>query len=286
MNSQNQHLKHYTRRKFKSLFFKMLIVALTCIAITPMIVIFYYVFKSGYKTLNLNFLTALPVPTGEEGGGMSNALVGSATMIGLASLIGIPIGIMGGTYLSEYPKHRLSSAFRYVIDLMTSLPSIVIGLYVYAVLVVPMKGFSAYAGSAALALIMFPIVVKSTEEVLRLVSQSIREAGLALGLPRWKVITFVILKGSISSILTGILLAISRIAGETAPLLLTAFGNQFWPESLSEPTSSLTVQIYNYAISPFEDQHAQAWTGALVLLLTILLFNLIARFMTNKRERT
>jgi phosphate transport system permease protein len=168
---------------------------------------------------------------------------------------------------------------------MTSIPSIVIGLYVYSMVVVPMKGFSAYAGAAALALLMFPIIVKSTEEVLKLLPQNIREAGLALGIPRWRVILSIILKGSIPSLTTGILLSIARVSGETAPLLLTAFGNQYWSDGLNQPTSSLTVQIYNYAISPFQEWHKQAWAGAFVLLITVLIFNLTARWIIVQNQK-
>lgn len=264
---------------------KLVLIFLTVLAIVPLAIIFFHVIKSGYSALSYEFLTSLPAPVGQPGGGIANALLGSFTMVALASVIGIPVGIFGGTYLSEYPNGKLSSTFRFIVDLMTSIPSIVIGLYVYSMIVVPMKGFSAYAGAAALALLMFPIVVKSTEEVLRLLPQNIREAGLALGIPRWRVILSIILKGSIPSITTGVLLSIARVSGETAPLLLTAFGNQYWAEGLNQPTSSLTVQIYNYAISPFQEWHQQAWAGAFILLLTVLIFNLIARWIIVRNQK-
>ncbi len=275
----------YSRRKFKNKFMKVVLVFLTTLAIIPLAIIFFHVIKSGYSALSYDFLTSLPAPMGQSGGGIANALIGSLTMIALASVIGVPLGIFGGTYLSEYPHGKLSSVFRFIVDLMTSIPSIVIGLYVYSMIVVPMKGFSAYAGALALALLMFPIVVKSTEEVLRLLPQNIREAGLALGIPRWRVILSIILKGSIPSITTGVLLSIARVSGETAPLLLTAFGNQYWAEGLNQPTSSLTVQIYNYAISPFQEWHKQAWAAAFILLMTVFVFNLIARWILVRNQK-
>ncbi len=275
----------YSHRKLKNKFMKLILILLTMLAIIPLGIIFFYVIKSGFSALSYEFLTSLPAPVGQPGGGIANALLGSFTMVALASLVGVPAGIFGGTYLSEYPNGKLSSTFRFIVDLMTSIPSIVIGLYIYSMIVVPMKGFSAYAGAAALALLMFPIVVKSTEEVLRLLPQNIREAGLALGIPRWRVILSIILKGSIPSITTGVLLSIARVSGETAPLLLTAFGNQYWAEGLNQPTSSLTVQIYNYAISPFKEWHQQAWAGAFILLLTVLIFNLIARWIIVRNQK-
>lgn len=275
----------YSHRKLKNKFMKLVLIFLTLLAIIPLAIIFFHVIKSGYSALSLEFLTSLPAPVGQPGGGIANALLGSLTMVALASVVGVPVGIFGGTYLSEYPNGKLSSTFRFIVDLMTSIPSIVIGLYVYSMIVVPMKGFSAYAGAAALAILMFPIVVKSTEEVLRLLPQNIREAGLALGIPRWRVILSIILKGSIPSITTGVLLSIARVSGETAPLLLTAFGNQYWAEGLNQPTSSLTVQIYNYAISPYQEWHQQAWAGAFILLLTVLIFNLIARWIIVRNQK-
>jgi phosphate transport system permease protein len=275
----------YSHRKIKNKFMKLVLVLLTALAIIPLAIIFFHVVKSGFSALSYDFLTSLPAPVGQPGGGIANAILGSLTMIALASLIGVPIGVFGGTYLSEYPNGKLSSTLRFVVDLMTSIPSIVIGLYVYSMIVVPMKGFSAYAGALALALLMFPIVVKSTEEVLRLLPQNIREAGLALGIPRWRVILSIILKGSIPSITTGVLLSIARVSGETAPLLLTAFGNQYWAEGLNQPTASLTVQIYNYAISPFQEWHKQAWAGAFILLLTVFIFNLMARWIIVRNQK-
>lgn len=267
------------KRKLKSMIMKSFIIFMSFTATIPLFIVFYHVIKSGIQYIQPSFFTSLPTPIGQPGGGMANALVGSLKMIGLACVIGIPIGVFGGVFLSEYGKGKIAYTVKFVVDLMTSIPSIVVGLYIYSVVVVPMKGFSAYAGSLALTVLMFPIIVKTTEEVLKLIPQHTREAGLALGIPRWRVILSIILKGSIPSVATGVLLAIARVSGETAPLILTAFGNRFWSESLSQPTASLPVQIYSYAISPFEEWHQQAWAGAFMLLLTVFTFNLVARLL-------
>lgn len=273
-------------RKLKNKFMKFIFAFLTVLALIPLFIIFLHVIKSGINAINYDFITQLPAPAGQPGGGIANAILGSITMVALAAIIAVPLGVLGGTYLSEYKGGKLSSVFRFVVDLMTSIPSIIVGLYIYSVIVLPMKGFSAYAGALALALLMFPIVVKSTEEILKLLPTNIREAGLALGIPRWRVIVSIILRGSVPGITTGVLLAIARVSGETAPLLFTAFGNQFWANSLNQPTSSLTVQIYTYAISPFQEWHEQAWGAAFILLLTIFIFNLVARWLLlrNKNE--
>lgn len=247
------------------------------VAITPLLMVFSHILREGIPALGWDFFTQKPAPTGQPGGGMGNAIVGSLILIGLASVIAVPVGILGGVYLSEYGHGRVANLFRWSIDLLTSLPSIVVGLFIYAAVVLPMKSFSAIAGALALALLMLPIVVKTTEEVLKLMPQHVREAGLALGLPRWRVIIFVVLRGRLPAVLTGLVLALARISGETAPLLITAFGNLNWPQSLNQPTPSLPVQIYNYAISPFHDWHRQAWAGALTLVTLIFILNLGAR---------
>jgi phosphate transport system permease protein len=213
---------------------------------------------------------------------MANSLVGSTILISLASLIGVPWGIGVGVYLSEYSRGNIAKTLRFTTDLLTSVPSIIIGLFIYSVIVKPLKGFSAYAGGAALAVIMIPFVARSTEEVLKLVPQHIREAGLALGLPRWKVILWVVLKGSRAGVITGIMLALARVAGETAPLLVTAFNNRFWSHSLNQPTASLPVQIFTYAISPYDEWHRQAWAGAFMLVMFIFGINLITRFIFSR----
>ena len=254
------------------------------IALVPLLSVFGYVVSKGYSALNFEFFTSLPTPVGTPGGGVANSLLGSGTIVGIAGLIGIPWGIAVGVYLSEYGVGKVAAFMRFTTDLMTSIPSIVIGIFVYSVLVKPWLGFSAYAGGAALAIIIIPIVARTTEEVLRLVSASVREAALALGIPRWKVILRVVVRGSLPGILTGVMLAIARVAGETSPLLMTAFNNRFWSHGLGEPTATLPVQIYTYAISPFEDWHRQAWAGALVLTFFVLVLSLLARAILSRNK--
>lgn len=273
------------RRKVKHIWMISLIGVATVLAVIPLFAVFIYILQKGLPALNWNFFFHLPAPTGESGGGMGNAILGSLVMIAMATLLGLPIGVFGGVYLSEYPDGKLPKVFRMVTDLLTSLPSIVVALFIYVVLVVPFKGFSAYAGSAALTVLMIPIIVKTTEEVLKLLPQHVREAGLALGIPRWRVIVSIVLKGSSSAVITGVILAIARISGETAPLLITAFGNRNWPQQLSQPTASLPVQIYNYAISPYEDWHQQAWGGAFVLVSLVFTINLSARLVLRNKYK-
>jgi phosphate transport system permease protein len=230
----------------------------------------------------LDFFTQLSKPVGETGGGMKHAMMGTLYIVSLGALIAIPIGITCGVYLSEFRKSKLSKTLKLTVDLMSGIPSIVIGIFAYLVVVVPLKSFSALAGGIALSIIMLPIIIKTSEEILKLVPDHIREAGLALGLPRWKVILFIVLKGSVSNLLTGVILAISRASGETAPLLFTAFGNMYISYQINEPMASLPVQIYTYAISPFKDWQQQAWAGAFVLMVLILTMNLFARFVLTK----
>lgn len=269
-------------RKAKSVFMTFLIGVLTGIAVLPLFLVFVFVIRNGAPAMNYEFFTSLPAPVGQAGGGMANALVGSLIMVACAGLIAIPMGILVGVMLSEYREDRFPLIVRFVVDLLISIPSIVIGLFAYALVVIPFKTFSGWAGIAALALIMFPPIVKSTEEVLRLVPNAVREAGLALGLSRWRVSIYVVLKGSRSAVTTGVILALARAAGETAPLLFTAFGNRFWPQSLSQPMPSLPVQIYTYAISPFNDWHRQAWAGAFLLLMIVFIINVAARVLLTR----
>jgi phosphate transport system permease protein len=237
-----------------------------------------YIAWKGVSSLSISFLTNLPKPVGEPGGGIANAIVGSAKVVGLAGVLGIPIGVLSGVYLSEYGKNsRFAFLVRYAADVLNGVPSIVIGLFAYALVVVPFKRFSALSGSIALALIMIPIVLRNTEEFLRLVPGTIREAALALGIPRWKVVTFIVLPTAGRGILTGALLALSRVAGETAPLVFTAFGNRFWDQGWLNPIATLPLTLYNYAISPYEDWHRQAWAAALILMIFVLAINLTAR---------
>lgn len=267
---------HNRRKLIDVLMCGMLFVACAA-ALIPLFSVLAYVVWNGAAHLNWDFFTQLPKPVGETGSGMANALVGTCTLVGIASAIGVPWGIAAGVFLSEYGDGKLGTLVRFATDMLASVPSIVTGLFVYALIVVPMGGFSAVAGGAALGIIMIPIVARSTEEIVRLVPVHIREAGLALGLARWKVILRIVLRGSVSGITTGVMLAVARVAGETAPLLLTALNNQFWNPSLHGPIASLPVQIYSYAISPFSEWHGLAWAGALLLVLMVFVVNVLAR---------
>src|SRR6185369_5817330 len=231
--------------------------------------------------LSWSFFTHLPKPVGEPGGGMANALVGTFELLGLASLMGVPIGVLGGVYLSEYGGRKLNWWLRFLADILNGVPSIIWGIVVYALVVVPMKGFSAWAGATVLGLMMIPLVMRTTEEVLALVPNSYREAALALGITQWRTIVQIVMRTALRGIITGVLLALARMAGETAPLLFTAFGNRFWAHRLSDPIAALPLQIFNYAISPYDDWHRQAWAGALVLLLLVTSINVAVRFLTR-----
>jgi len=240
----------------------------------------------GLTSLNLSFFTQLPKPVGEAGGGMANAIVGSLTLVTLACIMGLPVGVLAGVYLAEYGGGRLGWWIRFAADVLNGVPSIVIGIYAYTLIVIPMHSFSAYAGGFALSVIMLPIVARTTEEMVKLVPNSLREASLALGVPAWRTTLWVVVRSARGGIITGIMLAVARVSGETAPLLFTAFGNQFWHRSLGGPISSLPVQIYTFAISPFDDWHRQAWAGALVLLMLISLTSLSVRLLTRGRFRS
>lgn len=280
MNSaqlQTYLVESQARRRWNDRAMQLVLLLATLVALTPLFSVLIYVMSRGIPGLNFSFFTQIPKPVGETGGGMANALVGTCTLVGLASLVGIPWGVAAGVYLSEYGRTRLAGVIRFATDMLASVPSIVIGLFVYALLVIPMGGFSSVAGGVALGVIMIPTIARSTEEMLRLVPTHIREAGLALGLPRWKVILRIVLRGCVSAITTGVMLAIARVAGETAPLLFTALNNRFWATGLDQPIASLPVQIYSYAISPFEEWHTQAWAGALVLVLLVFVLNMAAR---------
>lgn len=269
-------------RAIKNRLFTIMIILSAVIVLVPLFMIIQFVFIQGAGSLNLSFFTELPAPVGEIGGGMKHAILGTIYIVLLGALIAVPIGVTCGIYLCEFSKSKLSKTLKLTVDLMSGIPSIVIGIFAYLIVVIPLKSFSALAGAVALSIIMLPIIIKTSEEILKLVPNHIREAGLALGLPRWKVILFIILKGSVSNLLTGIILAISRAAGETAPLLFTAFGNMYLRFNMLEPMATLPVQIYTYAISPFKDWQRQAWAGAFVLMVLILTLNLFARFVLTK----
>jgi phosphate transport system permease protein len=249
-------------------------------ALITVVVLFFilgYLVVHGGASINWNFFTKLPTPVGESGGGMANAIVGSAKLLFLASIIGVPVGFLGGVYLAEFSGGTVAFIVRYAADLLNGVPSIVIGIFAYAVLVLPFKHYSTLAGAAALALMMVPITLRSTEQFLQAVPGSLREGAMALGASKAKTIATVIVPAAYRGILTAILLALARVAGETAPLLFTAFGNRFWSTGWEEPTASLPVMIYTYAISPYDDWHRQAWAAGLVLLGLILVVNILAR---------
>jgi phosphate transport system permease protein len=254
----------------------------TLFAICILLIIFAYIAWQGIGAVSLRFLLDSPRPVG-EGGGIGNAIVGSLVLLLLASAFGMPIGIAVGVYLSEFGKGTFAGLVRFVVDTLTGIPSIVTGVFVYAIIVVPLKHFSALAGGVALALIMIPIVARTTEEMIKLVPHSLREGALALGAPQWRVTLGIVIPAAASGIATGAMLAVARVSGETAPLLFTAFGSRFFNYRLDQPIASLTVQIYNYAISPYDEWHAQAWAATLVLMTLILMINIVVRFFTRKK---
>lgn len=236
-----------------------------------------YLFVNGAASLDLAFFTELPAPVGEPGGGMANAIVGSGKILALAALFGVPIGFLGGVYLAEYAGPVGGFIVRYVTDLLNGVPSIVIGIFAYSLIVLKTKQFSALAGGVALGIMMIPIAVRSTEEFMRAVPTGLREAALALGAPKWRVLASVVIPAARDGILTGVMLNLARVAGETAPLLFTAFSNRYWSSGIDSPTASLPVMIYTYAISPYEDWHRQAWAAGFVLLMLVLTANVLAR---------
>jgi phosphate transport system permease protein len=254
----------------------------TLMAVGALLIILAHIAWQGIGSISWQFLIDRPRPVG-EGGGIGNAIVGSLLLLLISSLLGLPLGICVGIYLSEIGRGRLGGAVRFIVDTLTGIPSIVTGVFVYTIIVVPTKHFSALAGGIALAMIMIPIVARTTEEMLKLVPHSLREGALALGAPQWRVILGVVVPAAAPGIATGAMLAIARISGETAPLLFTAFGSRFFPESLNQPIASLTVQIYNYAISPYDEWHAQAWAATLVLMTLVLGINIMVRFLTRKK---
>jgi phosphate transport system permease protein len=259
--------------------------AAAALVILPLILVFGFLVYQGGSSLNLEFFTHMPKPVGEPGGGMANAIVGTLILIGLACGVGLPIGILGGLYLAEARDPKLPWIVRFLADVLNGVPSIVIGIFAYTLVVLPMRRFSALAGGVALGVIMIPIVLRTTEEIVRLVPASLREAGLALGLADWKVTLRIVLVTARAGIVTGVMVAVARIAGETAPLLFTAFGNRFWHSGLDQPIAALALQVFAYAISPYDDWHRQAWAGALVLITMVFLVSLAARLATRGLQR-
>jgi len=247
------------------------VAALTVIAVlVPLFAIFAYLVYKGIGSINLAFLTQTPKPVGEAGGGMANAIVGSMVILAIASLLGVPLGIGAGIFLSEYGRNRYGDIVRFVSDVLNGVPSIVIGIVAYGLVVLPQKHFSALAGGVALAIMMIPTIARTTEQMLLLVPQAIREAAYGLGVSRWRTTISITLRTATSGVITGVMLAFARVAGETAPLLFTAFGNQYWNWKTDQPTAALSLQIFTYAISPFDEWHRQAWAGALVLIVLIV----------------
>ena len=259
-----------------------LITIAALIVTVPLFLILGTVVVRGLGTFNWAFLTQIPKPIGEEGGGMGNAILGSVLLLGFASLIGVPLGIGAGIFLAEYGRNKFGNVVRFTADVLNGVPSVVIGMTAWALVVVPQGHFSLLSGSVALGIMMIPVISRTTEEVLLLVPQSIREAALGLGIPKWRTIISVVLRSASAGIVTSVILAFARIAGESAPLMFTAFGNEFWSSNPNQPVAALPLQIYKYAIQPYEQAHAQAWTAALVLISMIVLTVVFVRFIVGR----
>ncbi len=275
----------YVRRRWTNRAMAVLTFLCTVVVLAPLFFILFFLARTGLSALNLDFFTHLPGPAGEPGGGMANAIVGTLVLVGLAALLGVPVGVLGGMFLAEFPGSRLGHAVRLFADVMNGMPSIVMGLFAYTLLVLPLRHFSALAGGVALGVMLIPTVMRTTEEIVRLVPQSLREASLALGIPQWKTLLWIVLPAAAAGIVTGVMVGLARIAGETAPLLFTAFGNRFWNWDLLQPIAALPLQIFAYAISPFDDWHRQAWAGALVLVAIVLAINVAARYFAGRQAR-
>ncbi|HEU6448229.1 MAG TPA: phosphate ABC transporter permease PstA [Verrucomicrobiae bacterium] len=270
-------------RQFKDVLMQIITFICAVLVIAPLVLVFYHLVKLGFGSLNLDFFTHVPKALGEKGGGMANAIVGTFILIGEAAIVGVPIGVLGGIYLSEYGGSKMNWGIRFAADILNGVPSITWGVVVYGLMVIPMHGSSALAGGVVLGMMMIPLVMRTSEEVLQLVPPGYREASLALGISKWRTILQIVVRTALKGIITGVLLALARVAGETAPLLFTAFGNLGWAHSLKEPIAAMPLLIYNYATSPYEDWHRQAWAGALVLLLLVLFVNIVVRVMTRDR---
>jgi phosphate transport system permease protein len=275
----------YTRRRIINAFNLSVSVAATVFGLFWLIWLLWTLFDNGLHWLRLDVFTKMTPPPGSAGG-LSNAIAGSVMLTGVATLIGTPLGVLAGTFLAEFGRYsKMASIVRFVNDVLLSAPSIIIGVFVYEMMVVTMGHFSGWAGSMALALIMIPVVVRTTEDMMRLVPDTLREAAAALGAPRWKVISAVVYRASLTGILTGVLLAVARISGETAPLLFTALNNQFWSTNMNSPMPNLPVVIFQFAMSPYEDWHHLAWAGALLITLSVLFMNIVARTVLRPRRR-
>jgi len=273
----------YTQRKIVDLVARGLCVVATIVAIVPLVSVLYYVARAGVAGLSWDFFTSLPAPVGESGGGMKNAIVGTLILVGLAAAVGIPLGVMAGVYLAEFGDSRFARSVRFAADVMSGVPSIVVGIFAYTLVVLTMGRFSALAGGFALGILMLPTITRATEELVRLVPSTLREAALALGVPKWKVIVRVVLVTAAPGIATGVMLSVARVAGETAPLLFTSLNNRFWSTALDQPIGSLSVQIFTYAVAPYDDWHRQASAAAMVLVGMVLCLNIGARVLFRAR---
>jgi len=282
MPSKGEKLRLGLWRKFADNMATLGAATAALLVLAPLIAIFSYLVLKGIGSINWAFLTKAPVPVGEIGGGMGNAIAGSLIILAIASLIGVPLGIGSGIYLAEYGRDRFGDSIRFTADVLNGMPSIVIGIAIYGLVVVTQRHFSALAGGVALGVMMIPTVARATEEMLLMVPQSVREAALGLGIPHWRSTLFVTLRTATSGVITGVMLAFARVAGETAPLLFTAFGNQFWNWKLNQPTAALPLQIYAYAISPYDEWHRMAWAGALVLIVIIVTTVAVVRLAASR----
>jgi phosphate transport system permease protein len=276
-----EHLR-YLRRKAVNAFVAGLVTSLTVISVLILLIIVAYIALSGFASINIDFFTQIPKPYGEAGGGIAQAIAGTIMMLITAGLIAIPVGIGTAVYLSEYGRGRFADAVRFALDLLAELPSIVVGVFVWAVLVRYVTGYSGLAGAVALAIIMIPIIARSVEEILHLVPETLREAALALGTPPWRVVLRVVIPAVLPGILTGVVLSLARAAGETAPLLLTALGNSFFNFNLTQPMAAIPLQIYTYAISPYDDWHSKAWAASLILIAVVAIFSAVVRYFTGR----
>jgi phosphate transport system permease protein len=270
-------LSRYVRRRWTNRLMAGLTLSCALLVIAPLFLVLGFLVANGLSAINWAFFTQLPGAAGESNGGMGNAIAGTLMLMALAGAAGIPIGVLGGTFLAEYPQARLAQSARFTADVMNGIPSIVMGLFAYVLIVLPLRHFSALAGGVALGVMLIPTVMRTTEEMIRLVPTSVREAALALGIPQWRTTLRVVIPTAAAGIVTGIMVGLARIAGETAPLLFTAFGNRFWNWNVLQPVAALPLQIFAYAIAPFEDWHRQAWAGALVLVGLVLVVNVAAR---------
>ncbi len=279
-------LKSNTRRKTIDIIVKFISSVSAMIGIFFLAWILFVVIGRGVTSINTGFFLELPTPPGMEGGGLANAILGTIIITGLASLFGVPVGIMSGVYLAEFGKNQLlGKMVRFTLNVIMGIPSIIIGLFVYTILVLPFGHFSGYAGAAALAILMIPVVARTTEDMLNMVPSSLRESALAVGAPRWKVTLGIVFRAAKSGMITGTMLAIARVSGETAPLLFTALNSPYWPKSINEPTANLTVTIFNYAMSPFSDWQQMAWGASLLIMASVLAANIFARILTRETLR-